>query len=196
MTKGARIRAGVKWFEEGEKSSKFFHSLEKKRERERLWGTFKTNKGDIISRIALILKVQTEFYADLYKKVPIDFDACKNLLDDITVKITEEECELCEADVSLQKVEYVIKYLKRKCSPGYEGTTNEFYQVYSSLMKEEFVNVIKKMNKEGKMCNSQSMGTITLLYKNGNSNDITNWRPITLLNTDYKILEKIFANRI
>ena len=98
--------------------------------------------------------------------------------------------------MSLQKVEYVIKYLKRECSPGYDGTTNEFYQVYSSLMKEEFVNVINKMNKEGKMCNSQSMGTITLLYKNGNSNDITNWRPITLLNTDYKILEKIFADRI
>ena len=98
--------------------------------------------------------------------------------------------------MSLQKVEYVIKYLKRECIPGYDGTTTEFYQVYSSLMKEEFVNVINKMNKEGKMCNSQSMGTITLLYKNGNSNDITNWRPITLLNTDYKILEKIFADRI
>ena len=98
--------------------------------------------------------------------------------------------------MSLQEVEYVIKYLKRECSPGYDGTTNEFYQVYSSLMKEEFVNVINKMNKEGKMCNSQSMGTITLLYKNGNSNDITNWRPITLLNTDYKIIEKISANRI
>ena len=30
LTEGARIRAGIKWFEEGEKSSKFFHSLEKK----------------------------------------------------------------------------------------------------------------------------------------------------------------------
>ena len=127
MTEGARIVAGIKWFEEGEKSSKLFHSLEKKRARKRLWGTVKNNKGDIISGIENILKVQTEFYADLYKKVPIDFDACKNLLDDITVKITEQECELCEADVSLQEVEYVIIFLKRECSPGYDGITNEFY---------------------------------------------------------------------
>ena len=75
------------------------------------------------------MKVQTEFYADLYKKFPIDVDACKTLLDDITGKITEEECELCEADVSLQEVEYVIKSLKRECSPGYDGITNEFHQV-------------------------------------------------------------------
>ena len=40
------------------------------------------------------------------------------------------------------------------------------------------------------MCNSQGMGMITLLYKNGDRNDITNWRPITLLNTDYKIILK------
>ena len=46
------------------------------------------------------------------------------------------------------------------------------------------------------MCNSQSMGIITLLYTNGDRNDKTNWRPITLLNTDYKIIEKIFANII
>ena len=90
-------------------------------------------------------------------------------------------------------MEYVIKSLKWECSPGYDGITNEFYQVYWALIKEEFVNVINEINKEGQMCNSQSMGIITLLYKNGERNDITNWRPITLLNTDYKIIENIFA---
>ena len=158
MTKGARIRAGIKWFEEGKKSSKLLHSLEKQRARETLWGTIKNNKGEIISGIQNVLKVQTEFYADLYKKVPIDVDACKNLLDDITVKITEEECELCEADVSLHEVEYVIKSLKWECSPGYDGITNEFYQVYCALIKEEFVNVINEINKEGQMCQFSKYG--------------------------------------
>ena len=59
------------------------------------------------------MKLQNEFYADLYKKVPIDFEAFKNLLDDITVKITEEECELCEADVSLQEVEFYLSAFDR-----------------------------------------------------------------------------------
>ena len=94
------------------------------------------------------MKVQTELYADLYKKVPIDFDACNILLDDITVKITGEECELCEADVSLQKVENDIRSLERESSPGYDGITKEFYRVYWSFIKEKIINVINKINKE------------------------------------------------
>ena len=73
-------------------------------------------------------KVQTEFYVDQYEKVSsIDFHARER---DITVKITKEECELCEADMSLQEVEYVIKSLKLECTPSCDGITNEFYQVY------------------------------------------------------------------
>ena len=35
---------------------------------------------------------------------------------------------------------------------------------------------------------------ITLLYKNGEKEDIKNWRPISLLTCDYKILAKVLAN--
>ena len=37
---------------------------------------------------------------------------------------------------------------------------------------------------------------ITLLYKNCDLNDLTNWRPITLINTDHEIIEKMFVNKI
>ena len=37
---------------------------------------------------------------------------------------------------------------------------------------------------------------ITCIYKKGNMEDITNWRPISLLNYDYIILAKILANRL
>lgn len=39
-------------------------------------------------------------------------------------------------------------------------------------------------------------GIITLLYKKGDRNNIKNYRPITLLNNDYKILGKIITNRM
>ena len=47
------------------------------------------------------------------------------------------------------------------------------------------------------MSESMREGLITLIYKGkGNREDIKNWRPISLLNTDYKIISKILAGRV
>ena len=46
------------------------------------------------------------------------------------------------------------------------------------------------------MPQSMLQAVITCIYKKGKMEDITNWRPISLLNYDYKILAKILANRL
>lgn len=43
---------------------------------------------------------------------------------------------------------------------------------------------------------SQRRGIISLLFKKGDRTLLKNWRPITLLTTDYKILTKALANRL
>ena len=43
---------------------------------------------------------------------------------------------------------------------------------------------------------SQKQGVLSLLYKKGNPENIENWRPITLLNIDYKIATRILAKRV
>jgi hypothetical protein len=43
---------------------------------------------------------------------------------------------------------------------------------------------------------SQYKGVLTLLHKGGGREDIKNWRPLTLLNWDYKIISKLLAERL
>jgi len=50
-----------------------------------------------------------------------------------------------------------------------------------------------KINNKNKSGNGQYKGTITLVFKSGEREDVKNWRPITLLNVDYKILSKLLA---
>ena len=46
------------------------------------------------------------------------------------------------------------------------------------------------------MSNSQHKGVLTLLHKGGERENIKNWRPLTLLNCDYKIIAKILSERL
>lgn len=53
-----------------------------------------------------------------------------------------------------------------------------------------------ELEKQGMLTHSMRMGKISLLYKKGEREDLANWRPITLLNSDYKILAKAITLRL
>uniref|UniRef100_A0A803K3B6 Reverse transcriptase domain-containing protein n=1 Tax=Xenopus tropicalis TaxID=8364 RepID=A0A803K3B6_XENTR len=56
--------------------------------------------------------------------------------------------------------------------------------------------MIGEVFRTGELTLSQKKGVVTIIYKKGEKDKIKNYRPITLLNVDYKIIAKIFANRM
>lgn len=90
-----------------------------------------------------------------------------------------------------------IKSATKKKSPGPDGITYEFYLVHFDLLKEELLRLFN-----GFLDNSLipmenfSNGIITLIPKTAKSDELKDFRPISLLNTDYKIFTKLIANRI
>jgi len=63
------------------------------------------------------------------------------------------------------------------------------------LLRKIFFEVVNEVFRNSELSDSQYNGMITLLHKGGDRDNIRNWRPITLLNTDYKIISKLLANR-
>ncbi len=91
-----------------------------------------------------------------------------------------------EKEVTLKEVEVAIKSLKKGTSPGGDGLPAEFYQAFLPLVGPELVAVYQESLEGGKLPLSMRIGLVTLLHKKNSKEDLANWRPITLLNTDYK----------
>ena len=191
-----KIRSRIKCFEEGEKSSKFFFNTEKKNASNKIWTKIKCNDGSYNSNINVILNEQKRFFEKLFTSEGSNEREARALLANVDKHLNDEEKTYCDADLTEGEIFDTIKLLKPNKSPGDDGIVSEFYKEYWYLIREQFTKVVRYIFNINTLSPSQYNAILTLLYKKGEREDIKNWRPISLLNADYKILTKILAERL
>ena len=97
-------------------------------------------------------------------------------------------------------VEEMTKYLK-KCknnvSPGSSGFTNDFYKFFWRDIKIFIINSVDYAFDHNRLSATQSLGIISIIPKGDKDKRYSNnWRPLTLLNTLYKLISGCIAERI
>jgi len=193
---GAILRSKARWAEDGEKSSKFFLNLEKHNNELRHITCLINEKGTSISEPSNVLDELHDFYSRLYTaprtSLPEDFSEFKpdSLLTNLDKKIldrliTPEECK--EA----------LEELPKGKTPGSDGLTSEFMLYFWDLLGNHFYKSLMYSLQYGELSIEQRRAIITLLPKGDKDiRYIKNWRPISILNCDYKIFAKVVANRL
>ena len=91
----------------------------------------------------------------------------------------------------------VLNSMPNNKSPGNDGLTKEFYEVFWEDLKTPLISSFKSAFDKDELNNSQKQAVIKLIEKKDKDKRlIQNWRPISLLNVDLKSISKALTNRI
>ena len=194
--RGVWIRSRLEHIESDEKSSAFFFNKSKVMYQKKTITNITLDTGYSITDPKKILKELENFYKDLYTSKRSDRTNCL-LVNDTPLTFTEPQKVACEGMVTLAECFESLKSFKPNKSPGSDGLPAEFYLAFWTDIGPKLVECLNFCKNKGQLSLSQRRGMITLLEKKGrDSTKIKNWRPVALLNTDYKIFTKSLSRRL
>ena len=191
------LRSQSRWHEKGEKCTKYFLQLESRNRIKKTVTKLQNNDGSFKTNSKDILQMQADFYTNLYGSCDqkSEFET-ENYLETIDmVALSNDDKEQCEGHLGLEECWGALKEFKNNKSPGNDGITAEFYKKFWPLFGPMMVNSFNVSYTHGELTDSQRQAVITLLDKGKDRSLLKNWRPISLLNVDYKIASKALANR-
>ena len=111
-------------------------------------------------------------------------------------RLNQEEIENINRPITSTEIESTMKNLRTNKSPGPDGFTGKFYQTFREELTLLLLKLFQNITEGGTLPNSFYEAIVTLIPKP--EKDVTkneNYKPISLMNIDAKILNKILANR-
>ena len=156
----------------------------------------KLQTGDITTKTQRILEETTSFYENLYKEEQVmDIDRYE-ILNSFHKKLSDKSIESLDAPLQMEEIEMAISKLKKGTSPGPDGLTSELYQQHAFSFANILLPLFQSAFSFAKMPKSFNKAIIKLLPKETESLLPNDYRPISLINTDQKILSHVIAGRL
>ena len=196
---GIITRARIRWYENGEKSTKYFLRLQKRNYCRKIIRKLRIQNIEITDPHKILYE-QAQFYKTLYtsKNPNLNSEEAKSFfLQSNIPKLTEARMKSCEGILTMVECKEILKTFKNGKTPGNDGLPIEFYKIFWDEIGQDFIQCMTHNFQIGEMSTSQKQAVITLIDKKEKDRELLeNWRPISLINVDVKIASKAIANRI
>ena len=201
---GARIRAGQKWAQEGERCTKFFLGLEKQRSNNNTLFCVENNnetRSQVTDPLLILDQIKNHFET-IYSSSSSG-NVCSTY-DDIFVSsegagiLDDYDKSILNKSLSETEILNALKHSNNNSAPGLDGLPCELYKVLWKDIKDPLLASFNFSFAMGTLSFSQRSSLICLHHKGKElpREKIENWRPISLTNADYKLITKALARRL
>ena len=188
------FRTKSKWHVEAERNTAYFYGLEKMKYLAKTCTTLIDDDGKKITDPTSILREQKKYYQRLYTKDPkIEFKAT-NCTEKVLSSTQRQELD---KDITISEMTTALKQMANGKCPGLDGLSVDFYKMFFTIIGDVLFDAALESFKDKQLFQSALAGVINLIPKpKKDPRKLLHLRPISLLNVDLKIIEKILANRI
>ena len=204
QAQGAFVRARARYQTEGEKPTRLFCSLEKHNAIQKHIPKLIVEKNNQKVEIKDQKSIEGEiykYYEDLFSYKHTDSLNIESFLTpEVSVscpKLSDIQKNAMERIITVEELTKHLKKTKNNVSPGSSGFTNEFFKFFWIDLKHFVTKAVNFGYESGMLSVTQRLGIITLIPKGDKDKTfLKNWRPLTLLNSLYKLVSGCIAERI
>ncbi|KAK3567956.1 hypothetical protein QTP86_027412 [Hemibagrus guttatus] len=141
-------------------------------------------------------KQTVSFYSKLYSS---EWSGAQVVEDSFLVglpKLSERVARELDRELSLEELHEALQRIENGRASGIDGLPAEFYKAFWAVIGQDVLDVLRDSIQRGELLVSCRRAVLTLLPKKEDLTHLKNWRPVSLLCTDYKLLSKALASRL
>ncbi|CAM2098380.1 unnamed protein product [Caretta caretta] len=193
--RGAFVRSCIRLRREMDRGSHFFFAREKKRgAKKHITCLLAEDCTPLTDPVEMYGRARA-FYAGLFSPDPTDPNACRVLWDELPM-VSAGNRDRLELPLTLAEFSEALCRMPTNKSLGMDGLTVEFYRAFWDVLGPDLVTVWAESLQSGVLPLSCRRAVLVLLPKKGDLRDLQNWRPVSLLSTDYKVVAKAISLRL
>ena len=165
-TRGTIIRSRARWYELGEKNSKYFLNLEKTNQRKKHVTSLINDSGMKITSPNEILKEEETFFQNIYRSSNKDLNLPEfNHFLQAEKVLSAEMAVSCEGYITIEECANVLKKMENNKTPGSDGLTVEFYRYFWNVITKYMVESFNYAFESKHLSISQRQRIISLIPK-------------------------------
>jgi exonuclease III len=218
-TQGIQLRAKARYKHLGERCTKYWFGLKKERLPDTMIPALRNKNKKPTQKTHEMIEIAVEHHATLQAKPEMTQErkeAIQKIEEDITNCLSQDEKAMLEEFTTEKEVAQALRDATNGTTPGKDGIPYEFYKAWTQRKNlrpkdKEVPNIVRilgmlyrNIEEKGMVHENEPNPTnakftdsvMMLVYKKKDKLDIANYRPITLLNTDYKIYTKTIATKL